>query len=646
MVGEQGQGKTKLLEHFKNYAQAHLSHSGRVLLLHQNTPEALAEWSAEIKREAEDNLAVKTGEPLVIAVDNLARDHPAWPTLEQLFEKIAYAKRWNNVSSVPWLFLFTISGTSEKKSNHGFEEHTLTLKNFDIKQLKELVQKISPHKGVEPPEKFIQKLKSHTEGNPLFVTTLLQELGAKGLLWNDSGAWHPALFQTIGIDFNKLSIPKDEKTLLLKIWAQCGESEKKLLEFLSCFPDGAKENELNTTNGIQNLLDAGILLTNEKGRLLFKNPFLQRTIYDGIPETQKQKHHQTIADFYKKQNRPAHQIAYHLAKGTNREARLNALHELSFFNEQTGKISEALENRKEQLSLLTKAPLPQRLTVVLHTIKLCDKLRFRSEALEWIKKYETQTCRSKNLIGWQAALLREKGLLFSHEHKLREARSCFAKALKLISKSKNRLKEQIILKNTIGKTWLDERKIDKAIAIYKATRRASEKLDPKESSEIVNNDLGYCYLIAEQPKLAEETLRIDLAGLKNSGNKMRLTRCHFLLATCLRRLTRNFDEAVKHYQSAAGFARDHKDYDWLMRIYNGLAATYLDRAQKKSDQNLYKQALHYFQESLAFCQFIKQKEHNLDFETAVIYLNLGNVYKDIGNFSKARDFFNTFRRAF
>jgi len=81
-----------------------------------------------------------------------------------------------------------------------------------------------------------------------------------------------------------------------------------------------------------------------------------------------------------------------------------------------------------------------------------------------------------------------------------------------------------------------------------------------------------------------------------------------------------------------------------MRICNGLAGTYLDRAHETAGpkaQNNYTQALKFFEESLALCRHLKKNPNELDLETAVIHLNMGMVHREMGNFGRAADIFKT-----
>ncbi|OGQ04783.1 MAG: hypothetical protein A3F82_07980 [Deltaproteobacteria bacterium RIFCSPLOWO2_12_FULL_44_12] len=571
IVGGRGQGKTKILEHFKSHVQ---SHEGRFLFLNKENELIQEESLSDLDRFTQDSKDF-----LVIAVDDFCKGDPTLPHLERLWQKVRYHKRWGGSSPLHWLFVITIQKTEEQINVEGLNATIFFLKNFGLQEIKELVQKISP-KNTDPPEQFIQQLKDHTDGNPLFVTTVLKTLGEKGLLWNDAGAWHPTLYKDIGIDFEKLSIPQDLETTLREDWKFLKPKEKTLLKWLSCFSEGTQI----ASREADNLLQEGILIRDEKNRVLFKSSFFQRTIYQRLTNTERQRYHAKIASLLKKQKRPAHIIAQHLIQSPNKKLRLKAMEDLAQFYTENGKLAEALKIRQTQ---------PQKPAIAIQTLRLLVRLKKFDEALHLVNKQ--------------------------------------------IAKSD---KNNFLLQNMRARILLDEGKIKEATAIYKKTRE----------TEMRNNDLGYTYLLAQDGTQALRSLKEELSFAQKEKDKAGQLRCHYFLGDVCRKCLREFDEAIKQYQMSANLAKDIKDADWLMRIYNGLAATYLDRAQEtggpglqssSGGQNVYKQALRYFEESLALCQYLKKEDSELDFETAAIYLNIGTVQRELGNFLKARDAFQT-----
>lgn len=627
IIGETGQGKSKILEHFKNYVQAQ---EGRVLLLKQ--PEAVAEWLDDLKRAAQ-NLSQKT----VVAVDDYHEKHPARPHLEELWKELRYAQHWDQQRKIPWLFVFTAS--AGPMDHPEFFTTTLHLRNFNLGELKEWLRSLSPKKDLPPPEKFLHKLYRHTEGNPLWVTSVLKIMGEKGLLWNDDGAWSPALFQEIGVDFGKLDIPKDLTDILQTEWQARTHEEKGFLKWLACFPGGADLALCQDPECLEKLTRLGLLEVDEKKRIGFKNPFWQKNIYEGLAEREKEAAHRRIARALNQRETPAHRLAYHTARCGSPRQRLRSLEELAGFYGRAGMFEEEIAARQQQLALLLPARWAKQLEVVIHTARLLkNHLRFdRAHCLldDWLEKLP----KTKTYARWRAALLRQKGLVQLRENKPKAARQTLEVALAAVAKLPGQPKDTILIENTIAKSWLDEGKIDRAIAIYRQTREAGKKF------QVENNDLGYAYLLAQKREKAMACLTEDSKLLEKAEDKTRWLRSFFLLGSAERKLMRDYPAAIKHYQRCAELARALRDPDWRMRALNGMAATYLDSAHAdghpKKKENAFRQALAFFEESLAICRQLKKDLSNLDFETAAIHLNMATCHQEMGNFVKAADELNT-----
>ncbi len=632
ILGERGLGKTKFLEHFKNWVQAD---DGKFLFLKNETTEAVEEWIAEISR-----LFSNPQQPAIVAVDDFLEQHAAYRPLLEIWQKMRHLKKWNPTQTPRWLFVFTAEKAEETTKDFGRESSLIWLKPLNEAELQEWVRKISPHKNGEIPESFLTQLKNHTDGNPLFVSSILKSLAQNGLLWDDAGAWHPVLFQRVGIDFKKLPIPNAVQFSLKKEWGKLKKNEKGFLSWLSCF-----ENGVFVEKGIlPSLLSRGILIQDPKGKILFKNSFLQRSIYERIPPAKKAKYHDAIAQHLQKQKASPQNVACHLARGSKIKSKILGLQQLAPFYEQKGNVEEASQAYQHLTKLFAKKDFKNRLSVVMHWIKMLNRNRNSTKALQLCDRWLPKIPKMEK--GWQAAFLREKGIALLNQQKWDLARECLEKALQIIGAHKKRLKEQLLLKNTIAATWLHERQLKKAIAIYSETRKRAASLSNDEKLEVLNNDLGHAYLLNQESTKALRCFEEDLKWFEAADDKTRLLRCHFLMGNLFRRQLRDFNAAVKHYQTAAELAKDTKDNDWLMRVYNGLAGAYLDRSLKGKAQNDLAQALRFFEESLALCRYVKRDQRLLDFETAAILLNIGTVQSEMGNFTKAADTFQTILKIF
>lgn len=606
IVGERGQGKTKILEHFKNYVQAH---EGRF------ETDTLSDEDA----------------PTCLAIDNFGERHPQFKNVEEQIQRALLASRWGKSPNTRRLFVFTADRIPQKKLFPGVEALTLFLKNFDAETLKEFVQKLLPSKNVAPPEVFIEKLKDHTKGNPRFVLLVLQALGEQGLLLDEKGGWHPALMEDIGIDFSKLPIPKDLKEALQEDWLRLTADEREMVMWLACFADGAASAELlalhpGPESVLETLCSKGIFAHDSHHRFVFENSFLKRTLTEQMGEPQLTRRHEKIAALFKREGRPQHAAAYHLAHSRDPGVRHWALTTLEKFFTEAGKWEEALQVNLKLLSQSKNSSYD----VVLKILFLLNRLRRFEEALamnkEWQKKISGRDEK------WRAAFLKEEGETHLLQNKLSIGRERFEKALRLMGRGKEGAAQKTALQNWMARTYMGERQLEKAIEIFKKTRA---------TGGLTNNDLGYCYLLNGQAAEAESALKEDAAFYQKTGDTKNLMRTFYLLGETMRRLKRDFNQALHFYQRCEKLARDLRDPERLMRAYHGLAATYLDRAEGGDQKQAYPQALRYFEQSLALALRLRRDASELDAQTAAIYLSIGMVQQEMGHLEKAKDAYQT-----
>lgn len=629
--GRRGEGKTKTIGHFKNYVQ---SNGGRFLLLSQENEAALEEWLADLRSHTQD-----FSQCLVVAVDDFHPRHPARKHLEELWQKIQYAQQWNPQIKIPWLFV--LSGPKNLTVDVPLPTTSFPLRPFNLKELRDFVRRISPNKESPPPEEFVQKLLNHTRGNPLFVISILKALGGQGLLWNEEGAWGPSLFQDIPIDFSRLPVPKDLDEALKADWQTLTKVQKDFLGWTACFPDGMPA-DFNPGPAVgRQCVEAGLLDVDDKKRLRFRNSFLQNRIYDQLSAREKETCHEKIAKRLKEEKSPKHLIAYHLARTANQAVRRKALEILAEFYHQSGMNEEAVRSYQKLLVELPPNRLSKKLEVILQMSRLYKNMGAFESAQRFLDDWLSQIPDSAKHAPGRAALLRQKGMIFLHQNRIPTARDCLQQAFSILEPIRGQQKEKLILENTVARTFLDERRLDQAMAIYQQTRQQAQKLKPEEQREVLNNDLGYVYLLKQRNREAISFLNEDLKLFEKSKERHHLIRCHFLLGSAHRKLERDFAEASGHYQRSAELAKDMKDPDWRMRALNGLAAVYLDSAHAQGGVQSCRQALRHLEESLALCHHLKKDLATLDFETAAILLNMASCHQEMGNFVKANDILQT-----
>ena len=613
LLGERGTGKSKLLDHLKGQIQ---SQEGRTLFLTATQASDLETWQADLQQYQTD-----FSQPLAVAVEDidLLEKTAAFPlllsSLRDLTKAWEHAKEWNAQKKNPHLLIIF---TGEKKipwEGNLFEQTEVSLKPFSKKEIEQLLRMMAKKREASPPTPLVKKLYDHTDGNPFFVVSVLRTLAEKGLLFDDSGHWHPTLFGDLGIDFDRLAIPQNLESALKENVRRMPKQEQEILCWLAAFESSPTEAELLgvypelSPSALQTLLQSGVIIKDERNRFCFKNSFLSRMIYQALPEKKRQSLHQVIAEHL--ESRPstsAHQIAFHRARGPKGKPQQEALQHLASFYEETGRWLALLE-------CCDAAPHNSYWT--LKRVFAFRKLNRLEEAIAFVKK-ELQSKKTPEL--WKAL-----GELHHQQGDYKTARKHYEKALQETPEAPE-------LQNLIAKTLLDERRLPEAVEIYQQTR--------KHGKDISNNDLGYALL--SQQKLNEATivLKEDVAFFTEKEDRLKLARSYFLLGETLRG-ARQFDAAITQYHHCEQIARKGKDPNLLLRAYNGMGATYLDRAEEKKSTQSYNQALRYFEQALALCQHCKGDLNYLHAETAAIFINIATIHYELGNFNQARDQFQT-----
>ncbi|MDO8527113.1 MAG: protein kinase [Deltaproteobacteria bacterium] len=141
ITGKKGQGKTKILELFKDHVRT----------------------------------AGGKTKPSIILMDDLSDECSLLET----------------VSKTPQMLVFTTP--EEIHSKH--ITHRIVLNNFEEKDIREILKDI--------PKSLIHQLMKHTGGNPMAVFSSLKALLEKGCLLDEHGYWHPSMFDDIKMDLNR-----------------------------------------------------------------------------------------------------------------------------------------------------------------------------------------------------------------------------------------------------------------------------------------------------------------------------------------------------------------------------------------------------------------------------------------------------------
>ena len=640
ITGSRGLGKSKVLAHLKSYIQ---SHEGRTIFLEDGTEESTESWRSDLNHFQTD-----FSKPTAIALDDadILKKSDAFPllqkSLEDYIKAFQHAREWQTLESPPHLLLIFLT---EEKFSWGsagflspagvplshFEENEVGLRPFTKKDIETLLRLMAKSKQESPPEKLIKKLYDHTDGNPFFVVSVLRTLGDQGLLFDDSGHWHPTLFSDLGIDFSRLNIPQNLGMALKENWKRLTKPEQEVLSWISVFHNPLSEAELFgvaptlSAEALKTLLQGGVLQKDERGRFIFKSSFVARMVYETLTDKRRRSMHRTVALYLQKhESSSAHQVAYHQARGPkgrgpggrSPEGKIQreALEHLAKFYEESGRWPSLLECCEEA---------PKTPEWILRRAVALRKLNRLPEALAALQKGLAAQPKGRATLPKNTELLCAIGEIHHQMGDVKTARKFYEKALKQSPDDPH-------LQNNIARTLLDERQLPEAMEWYKKARTLPNGLD--------NNDLGFALLSEQNLSEAARVLEEDIAYFQTKEDRSKLARTHYLLGEVLRQ-SRQFDAALRQYHHAEQVARKLKNSDLLMRTYNGMGATYLDRAEEKHSEQAYTQSLKYFERALALCQHCKGDLTRLHTETAAIYVNIATIHYEMKHSTQSRDLF-------
>ncbi|HEX5037479.1 MAG TPA: sigma 54-interacting transcriptional regulator [bacterium] len=168
-------------------------------------------------------------------------------------------------------------------------------------------------------------------------------------------------------------------------------------------------------------------------------------------------------------------------------------------------------------------------------------------------------------------------------------------------------------------------KIDEAIARFEEThRRWKEELSDEEKSQVVNNDLAAALMQKSRYAEAIDVQKQYLKFFEGRADEAQILRAHYQLGECHLN-TSSFKKAIEHYRAAAAGARRLRQWDMLLRAYNGLGNA-LNHQHKPHE------GIEYYQRALDLARYRKDYA-----AAAAVAQNIGGIQKDLGLEEPARE---------
>jgi class 3 adenylate cyclase/tetratricopeptide (TPR) repeat protein len=175
--------------------------------------------------------------------------------------------------------------------------HRVALQGLTRTALAELLAGVG---GGQPPQQLIEALVSQTDGNPFFVSELVNHLDAEGKLLSDAGAWLPAPSEewdvpdTVRavIQRRLAGLPQETRGLLAVAAVIGKDFSYDLLETLEEVPAWA------LLDGLDEALRMGMIEEAEgaAARFRFAHQLTQQTLYQDLSSLRRQRLHLRVGD--------------------------------------------------------------------------------------------------------------------------------------------------------------------------------------------------------------------------------------------------------------------------------------------------------------------------------------------------------------
>ncbi len=236
-----------------------------------------------------------------------------------------------------------------------------------------------------------------------------------------------------------------------------------------------------------------------------------------------------------------------------------------------------------------------------------------------IPKVFSQEARLPN----HALLLEKRGWIYSKQRRFTEAREAFASALSFLKELENPPKIlELRLRNFLAFLNLQEGKIAESIQEFEASSRESETLPLGERRHVTNNELGQAYLMHGETQKAITQLREDLQFFSKLAAPHFLMKVHYNLAEALVKAA-HYPEAMEAYREVARIARRERDWEYLLRAYNGQGNV----ASLQKDPTA---SLDYYQRSLGLAEYLRDY-----LSAATVAQNRGVILSEAGRLEEA-----------
>ncbi len=659
IYGENGIGKTRILQEFKSYAQI----EGAKVKEFDSGKDILETFTDIIDQKPFTELNLF--DEIVNKLINEAKQSPLLFIVKDLqFQKnsalnlIEYLIR--SIETAPIFLIITSPDTvfiNKNIQSIGYFNH-LNLTSLSLHDTTIIVKSILLIK--DKIENIGNLIHNHTGGNPFLIITFTQSLVKDKILEKINKKW--------SLSHNKLKtykIPKGIEDFITYTLKKLSEDEFNLLKTGAILKNNftcliLKDLIQVKPHTLHNLQKKGLIIESQGKNLSFTHQMLSNVIEKNIPLKEKILLHKKIAKALKHRfqqdfERIAPDLTYHYLQ-TNEDTKVYKFALIS--GERAKNISantEAIKYFELALSLIDKSGKKRERFTLYET--LGNLYHILGKYQDALIKYEF----ALSLITKDSSvrIYRKIGIIHSDQQNYDKALNYFQKGLKIPHEDNH---QKTLLLSDIGWVYMCCGDFEKALFYSQKAIEIAEKHNDQLGLNYVHSTLGAVYLQKENYKKASQYYKKVLIIALRMHNNNLIKSTLYNLGQILWK-TGKPKEAEKFYQKGLKIDEKHSD------VY-GIALYYRALGILAQEQNDFDTALKYYNSALTIFKRIgdnrmiahvcmelgvaHKERGNLnkaiqDYETALsishqledkllttrIYNYLGNLYKKAGDFKKA-----------
>lgn len=529
-------------------------------------------------------------------------------------------------------FLIVMAGSRPRKVGGSFL--TIPIAEFGSAEVGRFAASVL---GVaEPPQHLVDELFARSSGNPLILTELLHALIRSHQIFDEQGRWSPAMLRDVGIDFDKLQVPKTLNDYCRAKYERLTPEGRRVMDVISVSRaplERTKASKLAGTTDVavwDLLKEEGLVDTDpisDEARLL--NPSFREWIAANTDRTRLAELHQSLGEAFLMESVHEEAAHFHLGFGTSGPEERHRHRMIS---------GDAMAARHRWLDAAEAysdgarlAPDPERrVDGVLKQVRALFRVGRSAEALKILEEMrESLKSERANPERWRwvQQTFREMASVFLKEGRWSLARESLQASQTLLEEHEGEgseaVVEEMILANFKASLLMREGRVADALKISEEADARWRQLPEDLKKKILNSELPSLRMAQGNFAEARRLFKEQAEFFERIGHLTKRAYAYYGWAeSCY--FLKDFSEAVRLYKVCLDAARDLKNEEILLHAFNGLGN--IAYRQKEWDK-----AIENYQNALE----LAQHQANLDVSVAIA-VNLAIVYRIQGDRGRAR----------